>query len=115
MYRKASLNSTEAVTLCLGRSCMFLLQNHTSCVDDHYRLSPAATLKLGEFHQNFLNVFAPVVEGYLDDLEVTLVQDLNRSFAVEIWMPVRYDVIMISWSKVVCGMLTRKSRFCIVP
>ena len=71
--------------------CMLLCFAH-----DHYQLTAAATLKLGEFHHNFLNVFAPVVDSYLDELEVTLVQDLNRSFAVEMWMPVRYDVIMMS-------------------
>ena len=60
-----------------------------------YPTSPA-TLTLGEFHQSFLSEFAPVVEGYIDDLEATLVQDLNRSFAVETWMPVRYDVMMMS-------------------
>ena len=54
-----------------------------------------ATLKLGEFHQSFLSVFAPVVEGYIDELEATLIQDLTRSFAVETWMPVRYIVRLI--------------------
>ena len=49
-----------------------------------------ATLKLGEFHQSFLGVFAPIVEAYIDELEATLIEDLTRSFAVETWMPVRY-------------------------
>ena len=70
--------------------------------NDHYQLSLPpipATLKLGEFHQSFLSVFAPVVEGYIDELEATLIQDLTRSFAVETWMPVRYacnDVMVMS-------------------
>lgn len=54
-----------------------------------------ATLKLGEFHQSFLDVFAPIVEGYINDLEATLIQDLNRSFAVETWLPVRYRHVYI--------------------
>ena len=49
----------------------------------------AATLKLGEFHQSFLTMFRPVVDGYINDLEATLVQDLARSFTVETWLPVR--------------------------
>lgn len=78
------------------RSSETLAHNHVIFNrNDHYQLLPAATLKLGEFHQSFLNAFAPVVEGYIDDLEATLVQDLNRSFAVETWMPVGYDIIMM--------------------
>jgi hypothetical protein len=51
--------------------------------DQYLHVFSPVTLKLGEFHQSFLSVFAPVVEGYIDELEATLVQDLTRSFAVE--------------------------------
>ena len=69
-------------------TCMHVYLNYLS-------FHPSATLKLGEFHRNFLGVFAPVVEGYIDELEATLVQDLNRSFALETWMPIRYIRLIV--------------------
>lgn len=48
-----------------------------------------ATMRLGQFHRTFLDEFAPVVIGYVNDLDASLKVDLSKSFDCEIWTPVR--------------------------
>ena len=54
----------------------------------HTHTRPAATMRLEEFHQNFLNDFTPVVVKYIDTLEGSLKQDLACSLANETWLPI---------------------------
>ena len=46
-------------------------------------------MKLGQFHRTFLDEFAPVVIGYVKDLDASLKVDLTRTFESETWTPVR--------------------------
>ena len=46
-------------------------------------------MRLGQFHRTFLDEFAPVVIGYVNDLDASLKLDLSKSLDCEIWTPVR--------------------------
>ena len=48
-----------------------------------------ATMRLGQSHRTFLDEFAPVVIGYVNDLDASLKLDLSKSLDCEIWTPVR--------------------------
>ena len=55
------------------------------------------------------------MEGYIDELEATLIQDLTRSFAAETWMPVRYicDDIMVMSLINICSIYTKSIYSCL--
>ena len=63
-----------------------------SVLSQHIPFSPhTATMRLEEFHQEFLNGFTPVVILYIDTLEQSLRQDLAFSLAQETWLPIRSE------------------------
>ena len=55
---------------------------------DYYIIFCVATLKLSQFHQNILQEFEPLVEGYLNRLNFQIKSDMLAFFKQETWMPV---------------------------